>query len=111
MSKGKLDALKKDEAPVISRVHCCVPHCKRSYKSYDANVETICGKHWRLASPILRKRSVRLFRMYRNRFGDNHFSAYPGGSEKRLAAVRLHNLCSKIWDRCKKQVIERAMGI
>lgn len=111
MSKGKLDALLKCEGVVIHRVHCCVPHCKRSYKNDDAHVETLCGKHWRLASPILRKRAARLFRAYRKRFGNNHFSAYPAGSARRLEAVRLHNLCFQMWERCKKQAIERAMGI
>jgi len=54
---------------------------------------------------------LRLFRLYRQRFGKNHFSKYPAGSPERIEAVKLDGLCGNAWDACKRQAIERAMGI
>ncbi|TQX92353.1 hypothetical protein EQW76_00740 [Rhizobium sp. rho-13.1] len=96
---------------MVDRIPCCVPYCRRTFKNDEGCKEVICGKHWRLASPVLRRRKIKLFRMYTKRFGENGFWAYPAGSAKRIEAVRLDRLCGLIWERCKTQAIERAMGI
>lgn len=97
---------------MAERISCCVPFCRRTIKCEGpGNYEWICGKHWMLISPTLRRRKYRLFRLYRRLFGDNGYWAYPAGSPKRLEAVRLDRLCDKAWDRCKAVAIERAAGI
>lgn len=96
---------------MTDRLPCCVPFCRRTFKNDEGFVEMICGKHWRMASQVKRRRRTRLFRAYRKRFGDNDYWNYPAGSPQRIAAVRLHRLCQKAWQSCKRDAIERAAGI
>jgi len=93
------------------RIACCVPFCRRTFKEEPHVDEMICGKHYRLASKILRRRRTRLVTRYRKKFGDNAPWAYPGGSPQRIEAVRLAKLCDVLWKKCKAQAIERAAGI
>ena len=95
----------------LARVSCCVPFCRRTFKNPDGHTETLCGKHWRMASPTKRARKSRLGRAYKRRFGNNGYWAYPPGSEKRIAAAKLDRLCRKAWEACKRQAIERSAGI
>ncbi len=94
---------------MTDRLSCCVPFCGRTTKP-DCS-EWICGPHWMAVSPRLRRRKYRLFRVYKRRFGNNGFWAYPAGSPDRLQAVKLDRLCSKAWERCKQAAIETAVGI
>lgn len=93
------------------RIPCVVPFCRRTARPECADTEIICGKHWRLASSILRRRYGRLARAYRRRFGSNGYWDYPPGSEQRIAAIKLGGMCNRLWDRIKRQAIERAGGI
>jgi len=95
---------------MTDRISCCVPFCRRTFRKLD-HVEVVCGKHWRLVSPVLRRRKAKLYRMYRKRFGDKGYWEFPPGSEKRIEAIRLDRLCGEIWKRCRNQAIERAGGI
>lgn len=98
----------------MSRVPCCVPHCRRTRRPWDgmgANPEWICGKHWPQISKVLRRRDAKLLRRYRKKFGNNNPWAYPGGSPERIESVRLAKLLERSWAACKAQAIERAMGI
>jgi hypothetical protein len=94
---------------MTDRVSCCVPFCKRSTK-WDCS-EFLCGKHWPAIDARLRKRKYRLFRRRKHLFGDNASWTYPAGSPHRIQCVRLDRICDKAWNACKKQAIERAVGI
>lgn len=91
------------------RIKCLVPFCRRTRKP-DCT-EWICGVHWKMVSAVSRRRKSKVFRCYRRRFGNYAFWKFPAGSPQRIEAVRLDRLCSKVWDRCKRQAIERAVGI
>jgi hypothetical protein len=94
------------------RIRCCVPFCRRTADAEKfKGQQIICGKHWRLASPTLRKRHRRIVRMYRQRFGENGYWHYLPGSEKRVECVRVGRLCDALWERCKREAIERAVGL
>jgi hypothetical protein len=95
------------------RISCVVPFCRRTADAtkYSPDTEIICGKHWRMASATLRRRRGRLQRQYRRRFGDNPFWKYPAGSPQRIDAVRLAQMIHDLWDRCRRQAIERAAGL
>lgn len=80
------------------RAHCVVLGCRRTFKrdpGDDDSAEYICGDHYRLASPGLRRFRAKLKRLARRL-----------GWTMRL--VRLDNWC---WERVKKQATERAMGL
>lgn len=93
------------------RLACCVIGCRRTCSGDKGYTDFLCGTHWPMVSPHLRRRKSKLFRLYRRRFGDNPFWKYKGGSPDRLECVKLMRLCNKAWERCKVQAIERAMGI
>lgn len=85
------------------RIPCCVPFCRRTacrLKFADAQ-EIICGRHYRLASPVLRRRLSKL-RRRRDRYRD-------GVDDAKIE--RSHALDWRLWDRIKAQAIERAAGI
>ncbi|CAM5769904.1 hypothetical protein BMIN10S_03063 [Bosea minatitlanensis] len=80
------------------RIPCCVPFCtgSRGDRKNDPirlGMEWICSKHWRLVSP----KTKRLRSAARRRF-----KAQPDVA--RRADWR-------IWSRCKREAIERAMGV
>ncbi len=85
------------------RIPCCVPFCRRTangQKFPDAH-EIICGKHYRLASLVLRRRLSKLRR--------RHARYREGVDDAKIE--RSYALDWRIWDRIKAQVIERAAGI
>lgn len=96
---------------MADRIACCVPMCSRTRHNREGFGEWICGPHWGQVPVRLRSRKSRLFRLYRRRYGNNGFWAYPGGSPDRLGAVKLDRLCGKAWLRCKAAAIETAFGI
>lgn len=81
------------------RVHCVVPFCRRTTTPgrFGANAQWICGDHWRMVSKDRRRVWGRLRRQWR-RYGPQtgiHFDARWW----------------RIWDRLKREAIERAGGI
>jgi hypothetical protein len=93
---------------MTQRSPCCVPGCRRTTKGSH---EWVCGNHWPAVPKAWRRRLALIRRRYRKQFGDNAWHVYPAGSPDRLAAVRLYRLWDKMWDRCKRAAIERALGI
>ena len=88
---------------MTARIPCCVPFCRRtaSREKMGNCDEIICGKHYRLASATLRRRLSRLRRQrarYREGIDD----------DKKWRSIRLD---WQLWDRIKRQAIERAAGI
>lgn len=76
------------------RIVCCVPFCRRTTRNDKGYSEWICGKHWPLVPRHLKRRKRQAERIAKR--GD------------RPAAWRLAGL---IWQRCKREAIERAMGL
>lgn len=95
--------------PKPGRIACEVPFCRRTAKDDGAEgQQIICGKHWRLADRSLTRR----YRKWQRR-ADDLMSLPP---ERYTAAdqqkvVRVFNLVRKMWDRIRRQAIERAVGI
>jgi hypothetical protein len=68
-----------------ARLPCCVPFCRRT--TARNFVEWICGEHWRLTNKNWRRK----FFLFRRR--------------------RRHDLEARMWQRLKRQAIERAAGL
>ena len=84
---------------MTDRVRCVVPFCRRTYKPTDHDPEEVmCGKHYRLASPILRRRMSRVRRIARKTMDMSKL--------RRLAVID-----NSLWERVKKQAIEAAAGL
>lgn len=94
---------------MTDRLTCCVPFCRRTRKPGPS--EWICSVHWPMVSTTTRRRKAKVYRMYRREFGREPYWTFPAGSRERIRAVRLDRLCGKIWDRCKREAIERAVGL
>jgi hypothetical protein len=73
------------------RVRCCVPFCARSRKP-EAYAEFICSVHW----PMTDKKTRSLFFRARR--------AIKKGRD-------LQYLEGKLWEKLKRQAIERAVGL
>lgn len=92
------------ERPATARIPCVVPFCRRTKADDSDGVlvdggwlpfdEWICGAHWRLIAPRLRKRHA--------------------AAKRRLRAqrdARTARLMQWLWRRCRRQAIERAGGL
>lgn len=75
-----------------TRLACSVPYCQRTRKGGPG--EWICGKHWPLTEPTLRRKFYRLKRRAR-----------------RTGRITTRRAMWWAWDKLKRQVIERAAGI
>ena len=84
---GHLD---RNHGLMPERLHCVVPHCRRSTSRQVG--EWICGEHW-LATP----------KRYRRAF----FRARRRG--KRIALPR--HIVDRLWNRLKRAAIETGVGI
>ena len=103
----------KYSAPIIApeggcaRLACCVPFCRRTFKSDKAGTpwaegsEVICGKHFRLINVGRRRRYSGLKRRYLTRKG-----TLQGPLGERLARI-----LEEEWARLKVIAIEAAAGI
>jgi len=82
------------------RIPCCVPFCRRTAARRDFPFagEILCGKHYRLASKVLRRRRSRL-----KRIGKRALDASTWARIDRLDAI--------LWRQIKSQAIERAFGV
>lgn len=96
---------------MCDRIPCEVPFCRRTARPDRVGTVWICGQHWGLVPKRYRMALSRAGRRYRKRFGDNPFWKYPGGSPLRLEAVRRVRIWERLWARCRKVAIERAVGI
>jgi hypothetical protein len=83
------------------RIPCCVPFCGRTFKAEGGDVELMCGKHWRLARPALRRRHTRVVRRCRAAILKKDWRT----------AERAWRLENAIWAAIKRQATEVAAGI
>ena len=86
---------------MTQRVPCLVPGCRRTYapRSEEAGDEVICGKHYRLADKSLLTRNRKWRRVLARE------------NAPTTRALRVHDLLMRVWDRIKRQAIERAGGL
>ena len=84
------------------RIPCCVPFCNRTAARlrYPDAEEIICGKHYRLASAVLRRRLTKVRRLSRR---------IRAGDEGKLR--QSWHLDNELWRRIKRQAIELAVGL
>jgi len=84
---------------LTERLRCLVPFCRRT-RAREGYSEWICAKHWPLVDRDLKRRYTRIKRLTRKaqRLG-------------RQVALQAGNRVGwRIWEQCKAQAIERAMG-
>jgi hypothetical protein len=111
-----------------ARLPCCVPFCRRTIGAEGTFSEWICGRHWRLVDKDLRRLKSRAGAAVRkaeaeieaiNREGYEFALAHDGGvAEKIVAGLgvamdrrrRKLRQAYRLWERCKRQAIERALG-
>jgi len=97
------------------RVTCLVPHCRRTRKHDSRYSEWICSVHWTMVSKrtkakrVLHNRFVR--REIRRRPMVREYWKMRPGSSERIRAVRMWWLSDQLWERCKREAIERAAGL
>jgi hypothetical protein len=97
---------------MTDRLRCCVPFCRRTTKPGG---EWICGVHWPMVSKRTKRRKVVHARFVRREVRRNpkvrEYWKLPPGSKARIKAVVMWRLSDAIWARCKREAIERAMGL
>lgn len=76
------------------RIACVVPFCRRTTGRTEFS-EWLCGDHWRMVDKPKRRVYGRYMRQWR-RYGPT----------KRMAAA-----ADRIWNRLKREAIEKAAGI
>lgn len=105
----------KSKAPAIVpaggcvRLACCVPFCRRSFKQDKAGnpwpkgSRVICGKHWRMARPLLRRRYARVKRLLTRGLVSKH--------GKRPYRVNIRWVLHRAFERIVREAVERSAGI
>jgi len=83
------------------RIPCCVPYCGRTAPDDGQSTEILCGRHYRLARPALRRRLTRVRRHYRVAVLRKDWRA----------AERAWRLDQALWEAIKKEATEIAAGI
>lgn len=78
------------------RLHCIIPGCRRTYaprpgERFDLEVSLICGRHWRMVPPLMRRIENRIRRLSR-RYGWTD------------ALIERHH---RIWWRCVRAITAR----
>jgi hypothetical protein len=97
-----------------NRTCCVVPFCRRTTARFKQPVEWICPVHWpmvskrtkarrRLADRIAARSDLRFRRQYDQQGGCTELQL-----DRALAGM---SLSKKLWERCKREAIERAGGI
>lgn len=97
-----------------TRVKCCVPFCNRTHRNDEGFREWICQRHWSLVSNRTRrwkKLSEKIARRASERF-KAQYEEQDGYLDPQLdRAMAAIELKDKIWERCKREAMERAGGI
>ncbi len=98
---------------MTTRQSCCVPYCRRTCKPFHH--EWICAIHWRMVSREA-KRALRLTwrrarKVVARKPQYREYWTLPPGSPARLSAVAVWRRCEQAFERCKREAIERAVGL
>lgn len=91
------------------RIACCVPFCPRTFKCEgDCNYEIMCADHWR-AIPLPMRKAFK--RAQRWEVGKPYARKYPPKARWHRFEDDIERARMRLWRRCKRAAIERAMGI
>lgn len=98
------------------RVPCVVPFCKRTCSADKGWAEFICQTHWPMVSKQTKRRrrladkaSARADMRFNQTCMRRGVSQWTSSEEARIEAAR--RLARALWERCKREAIERALGI
>jgi len=97
------------------RAKCVVPFCNHSKGFEQQGVEWICGDHWRLVPR--RVRQIKFKRFRQEKLANEKFRALYDAQGSRYtdeqfrAVKEAMDAATRAWERCKRQAIERAVGI
>lgn len=99
---------------MVGRVRCCVPFCRRTTKGEETPFEWVCSDHWR-AVPRKMKAFKRRAKAKWKRAAERR-DALTGIDDPRYEPVMAELFMARarsrwIWARCKREAIERGMGI
>ena len=92
------------------RVRCCVPFCRRTRAPQDRFAEWVCPTHWTAVDRRLRRLHARCKKAANKATWRN---PRWGWAVKDPDSVAWHAVAreARVWERCKRQAIERAAGI
>ena len=102
---------------MTDRISCCVPYCRRTVAKdrIDPHNEWLCQKHWRLVPRAVKAKkrlADRIWNRANNRFLANYTAQECSFTEPQYQrALSALNLARSLWARCKREAIERAVGI
>ena len=100
-----------------NRIPCCVPFCRRTVarEAITPNTEFLCRRHWALVPKSLKRRKRQSERVaersdarFRAHYSANNCSSTEIELSRALAAMAL---ARAVWARCKRTVIEKAVGL
>jgi len=75
---------------------CAVPFCPNDRKAHDGDMpEWLCRQHFKLVDWRVRRLHLRMVRYQHNG----------------ILSIASHRLMKVVWERCKRQAIEKAAGI
>jgi hypothetical protein len=112
---------------MTARLPCCVPFCRRTIGAEKGYSEWICARHWRLVDKDMRRLKSRSGAAIRkaeaeieaiNREGYEFALVHDGGVAEEIIdrlgvamARRRRKLRQawRLWERCKRQAIDRAL--
>ncbi len=105
------------------RLQCVVPFCRRTMRANSSFSEWICAGHWRLIDRDLRRLHTKASRAFRHAEAECEAIEREGRAMREVppslfaklskAAFRREKKlrqAHRLWERCKRQAIERAFG-
>jgi len=113
---------------VNGRLPCCVPFCRRTTKAGRFS-EWICGKHWPLVPPELRRLKRGTERAYaaanlqceaidleayecaKANGGGVHINIIERFGKAAHRRDRKRRQAARVWERCKRAAVARTAGI
>lgn len=103
----------------MARIHCLVPHCRRTTDSKNGYGEWICSKHWAAVPKASRRVYSRATRRIRRAVAAGEMIKFTNGSSRLcfrkgtawVEHIRALSAYERLWKRMKKLAVERSLGI
>jgi len=92
------------------RVRCCVPFCRRTRAPQDRFAEYICPAHWAAVDRRLRRLHAACKRAANKATWRNPRWGWAVGAPDPVAEKAVARE-ARVWEKAKRQAIERAAGI
>jgi hypothetical protein len=105
-----------DEKIAAGRQPCVIPGCRRTFKP-EGHRETICRNHWLMVPSSRRRVYSRVRKAWEHaasvysglaQVAGDHRAKFEAAEQEFL---RIDNRADRLWERIKRQIIERAVGI